>query len=93
MKIIFDSEKLEILTTKGLIHFFEILHNAKINEISTIKKVEVTEVSNLQQITKIFFTTGAKYKRKNITKLWAYESNHAKDFSCSNSGVKQIFEF
>jgi len=83
MKITFNSDKLEVLSVKGLIYFFEILHENNITKIDNVIKVFIQEVDKLNEITKILINVDNVF--------YLYSVKNAKNYTCTSSaGIAKI---
>ena len=79
---IFNSEKLERLTNKQIIHFFNSIEK---NHIS-IKNVIINDDPNSILMTSFI----VEYYKINSDILHIFRCNHAIDWSCSNTYINNI---
>jgi hypothetical protein len=82
MEVLFNSEKLEHLSSKFIIKLAGYLSNKQIDRIS-INEVEVTPFDALNEITII------QFQEIDLKKKFNLSVTHAKDMSCSNWSLKE----
>lgn len=86
MKISFNESKLEQMSSKFVIQFYNFMHDAGYEDIS-IRSINIEHVNDLNQVTTINITSYVKETNEN--RYHSIRVAHAKDMSCSNWQIKK----